>query len=116
MKMVPLPPSCVGGGFMLDVNIRREVVRLLLSSWVGAVMAKLTSLCSLCGHLCTQEFFLVLLVQPAGAIAVLHVRLWVVIGKGLGSGVALGLKGSICCATTLGPSRGEECGLLWGWS
>ena len=50
---------------MLDVNIRREVVRLLLSSWVGAVMAKLTSLCSLCGHLCTQEFFLVLLVLNA---------------------------------------------------
>ena len=50
---------------MLDVNIRREVVRLLLT-WVGAVMAKLTSLCSLCGHLCTQEFFLVLLIgQPA---------------------------------------------------
>ena len=55
MKMVPLPPSCVGEGFMLDVNIRREVVRLLLT-WVGAVRAKLTSSCSLCGHLCFQEF------------------------------------------------------------
>ena len=75
---------------MLDVSIRREVVRMLLTL-AGAPEAKLTSGFSLRGHLCFEELGPILPVdQPAVAIAVLHVSLWVVIGKGLGT---LGLVG-----------------------